>query len=291
MWIGLKGLLLVLLTPGGVKKRVCVNHLTTLQAGQAEKKHIPLFSSMGCGASHEVADYNGGGRVTRLPHPGSWLLTPGPGVTQEELQGRRVQFWETRVSGHPQMWNNLRLVCEGLLAGDIELASTVLDSTGMRVPQGNLTQAPSLVVYDSMGAQYDIPRFVWSTPGNVISAEAAAAAAATAAASSRRKANIPSAPLSLKMRLAPSRATCEQDVPLALTTRTTVEEVKNLLHDTLMGGTFDMKPDASIKKPNVWSEKGGLPPTKQRIMFRCVCPPSPTATYFTPRCPLSFTQH
>jgi len=233
---------------------------------------------MGGAASDEVADYNGGGRVTRLPHPGSWLLTPGPGVTQEELQGRRVQFWETRVSGHPQMWNNLRLVCEGLLAGDIELASTVLDSTGMRVPQGNLTQAPSLVVYDSMGAQYDIPRFVWSTPGNVISAEAAAAAAATAAASSRRKANIPSAPLSLKMRLAPSRATCEQDVPLALTTRTTVEEVKNLLHDTLMGGTFDMKPDASIKKPNVWSEKGGLPPAKQRIMFRCVCAPLCGAT-------------
>lgn len=224
---------------------------------------------MGCGSSHEIADYGGDSRISRIPLPGSWSMPP-PGITQDDLSHRRVQFWETRVSGHPQMWNNLRLVCDGLLSGDIELASTVLDSTGMRVPRGDLQLAPSLVVYDSMGVQYDVPRYVWSTPSNIISNEAAAAAIAAASASNKKKSSVPLAPISIKVRLAPSRATCEQDITLSLNNLTSVEELKTGLHTALNSGQFDMKPDASIKKPNVWSERGGLPASRQRLMYRCV---------------------
>ena len=87
---------------------------------------------MGCGAS---STQDGGGfdafHGLRLPLPGSWRI-PGAGLSLIDLQHRRATFWETRVSGHPQMWNNLKLVCEALLTGDVELACTILDSTGMR---------------------------------------------------------------------------------------------------------------------------------------------------------------
>ena len=232
---------------------------------------------MGCGASsaHDgggAGGYEGHGGL-RLPLPGSWRA-PGPGLSLMDLQTRRATFWETRVSGHPQMWNNLKLVCEALLAGDTELAGTILDSTGMRAQRGDLVMLQAFHVYDATGVLYEMPRLVWSTPANILSNEEAAAAAAAASlqggssGGGRRRAVAPG-PMAVRVRLAPSAHTCEQDIPMELSTVTSVEELRARLHEALLSGRHDMKPDAAIKRPNVWSSRGGLAPARQRLMYRC----------------------
>jgi hypothetical protein len=234
---------------------------------------------MGCGASSEggsVGSFDGGG--LRLPLPGSWRI-PGPGLSLADLQNRRVTFWDTRPAqgGHPQMWANLKLVCDALLTGDTELAGTILDSTGARAQRSDLVQLQTFHVYDATGVLYEMPRLVWSTPANILSNEEAAAAAQAASLSSsggggsrRRAPGTPATPIALRVRLAPSPSTCEQDIPLDATSATSVEELRRSLHELLLSGKHDMKPDVSIKKPNVWSARGGLPPARQRLMYRCV---------------------
>ena len=205
----------------------------------------------------------------RVPMPGSWR-TPGIGLTLADLQARREQFWDT-VHGHPVMWANLKLVCQALLAGDVELAGTILDSTGMRPQRANLVDQAALCVYDATGVLYEMPRLVWSTPANLLSVEEAAAALAASSGGGsgggRRRQAAPSTPIAIKVRLAPSASSCEQDIPLDASTGTNVEQLRVMLHEALLSGRFDMA-DVTIKRPNVWSKKGGLPPARQRLMYR-----------------------
>ena len=208
------------------------------------------------------------------------------GLTLQDLSLRRQTFWETRVSGHPQMWNNLKLVCEALLVGDVELGGTILDSTGMRVQRLDLVNQQTLGVYDATGVLYEMPRFVWSTPANILSAAEAAAAAVAEASGSRSgggsssgggRRRLPTTSIALKIRLASSATTCDQDVPLELTAGTTVADLKASLHAVLLSGSFDMKADGAITKPNKWSTRGGLPPARQRLMYReCPAPSAHT---------------
>lgn len=237
---------------------------------------------MGCGSSRAVdaaPGVSGGGgrgpqltgdpnnrRIHRVPPPNSWKME-GAGMTQAELERRRTQFWDSCVSGRAIVWQNLRLVCEALLNYDTELASSIVDASGCRAPRGDLTNALSLLVFDALGASYELPRFVWSTPANIISEAEAAALAAKARASSRNGANVAAVELAVRMRLAPSASSCEQDVTLTVKNTSTVDELKQRLHDALLSGAHDQKRDENTRKPNVWSAKG-LPPARQRVMFR-----------------------
>ena len=233
-------------------------------------------------------------RISALP--GRWT-SPAP-LTAPDLDRRRQAFWDTSSAqgGHPQMWQNLRLVCEALLVGDMDLANTILESTGCALPQANLAVAQNLLVYDATGALCalivfalrlapaspaklpslnspplhpsadDLPIWTWSTPANVISVEEAN----RLSAARRKESRVLAAPLSLRVRVAPTASSREQDIPLTgLSTSTPVDEFKAKLHEALLSGKFDQTGDAANKQPNVWGgARGGLPPPRQRLMYR-----------------------
>jgi len=223
---------------------------------------------MGCAASAvdvgaDVADPRNT-RITRVPAPAQWKW-PG-GITADELGARRAAFWETAASsGRPVVWQALRVAADALLLGDVELASSILAASAVTVPRGDLGAAASLLAFDALGAAYDVPRFLYATPGNVLSAAEAAARAAARRPPPRT--DVVAEPLALVARLAATAASAEQDVPLALRTTASVADVADALDAALASGKHDAPPDESNKKPNAWAGQG-LPAARQRIMFR-----------------------
>jgi hypothetical protein len=218
----------------------------------------------GCASAPDAAPNPRNTRVTVLPR--AWLW-PGA-LTHDDLLARRQTFWETAPSsGRPIVWSNLRIVCEALLNDNAELASGIISAGGLVLPRGDLSVAPSVMLYDSLGSSYDLPRFLWSTPRNLLSVDEAAARASAARRALKPKGSVAAEPLSVKVRIAGTSTTIEQDVPLALSTATTVEEFRVALDAALASGEHDRQPDETIRRPNAWRGRG-LPTQRQRIMFR-----------------------
>jgi hypothetical protein len=189
----------------------------------------------------------------------SWAYEGGP-LTASALAMKRQAFWEGQASGRQVIWSNLRVAAEAMIAGDVELANTVLDAADIRVPHADLS-----VCYDSLGTSYAIPRYAYSTPNNVVSEKEAASLAAA-----RRKEHVgPVVDVPVIMRISAGTVTLEQDVKLALRSNQSVREVKTALHELLASGTADQVADPNTPRPNRWIGKG-LPPARQRIMFRYV---------------------
>ena len=225
---------------------------------------------MGCASSSldaevhasEIADPHNR-RLTRLPAPWKW---PGEGLTADDLLTRRSVFWDTVSStGRNIVWQTLRVTCDALLVGDIELASSIVMAGGLTIPRGDLSSAGSLLAYDHLGAAYEVPRFLFSTPANVMSqAEAAARAAARRPPSDPNRPNIP---LAVTLRLAATGVSQEQDVKISLGSTSSVADLAAALDSALASGKYDVPAEETVKKPNVWVGKG-LPAERQRIMFR-----------------------
>ena len=225
---------------------------------------------MGCASSSLDAEVHASDladprnrRLTRLPIPWKW---PGEGVTVDDLTTRRTVFWDTVGStGRSVVWQTLRVACEALLQGDIELASSIVVAGGLTVPRGDLSAAGSLLAYDHLGAAYEVPRFLFSTPANVLTqAEAAARAAARRPPTDP---NRPSVPFAVTLRLAATGVSQEQDVKISLGSTSSVADLAAALDAALASGKYDVPPEETVKKPNVWVGKG-LPADRQRIMFR-----------------------
>jgi len=192
-------------------------------------------------------------RVKAVP---SWLYDNGP-ITHSNLNHKRQVFWEAQTSGRRIIWENLKVISEAMLAGNIELANTLLDAADIRVPHSDLS-----VCYDSLGQLYQVPRYAYSTPSNVITDEEAAAIA-----NSTRKEHIgPVVDIPVIIRIGPTSTNMEQDIKLTFKSNTTVKEVKLTLHEALLDGNYDIKPDVNNTKPNKWIGKG-LAPYRQRIMY------------------------
>jgi hypothetical protein len=145
-----------------------------------------------------------------------------------------------------------------MLQGNIELANTLLDAADIRVPNADLS-----VCYDSLGQLYQVPRYAYTTPTNVVTDEEAAAMTAKT-----RKEHVgPIVELPLILRVSASATHREQDIRLTVRSDTTVGELKGSLHAHLSTGTSDQVGDANNTQPNKWAGKG-LPPARQRVMFR-----------------------
>lgn len=221
-----------------------------------------------------------GGHGLRVPEP--WRANDAQ--TAAQLAQKRETFWGSQSSGSPTVWSNLRVAAEAILAGDVELAWTVLDAADIRVPGGNLVEA-----YDATGVRYSLPLWVYSSPSNLVSeAEMARLAAA------RHRDHVgPVTEVPVVCRMSASGAMLEQDVRLTLKSSTTVAELKARLHALLLSGEADQTPDPATPnaRVNQWRGKG-LPPARQRIMFRCArevqngCPPTLPLSH-PPRPPLA----
>ncbi len=179
-----------------------------------------------------------------------------------DLATKREVFWETRTTGSAIIWQNLKLACESMINHDMELATSVLQAVGLRTG-GDLSH-----VYDTLGNAYQIPKYCFSTPSNVIS-DAAAAIALASRRSLPHQGSV--LPLDIILRLSQNgSASREQDICLApgvCKSSTTAEQLKEALHEALARGSHDITPDECNPRPNIW-KGGGLPPLRQKLLFR-----------------------
>ncbi|KAL2367125.1 ubiquitin domain-containing protein [Blastomyces gilchristii SLH14081] len=84
--------------------------------------------------------------------------------TREQLARERELFFETRVTGRPEVWAALKTATSLVRAGDMPTAQGILDAAGITVPTGDLCDG----CYDESGVLYRIPEPIAMDPVNVI---------------------------------------------------------------------------------------------------------------------------
>ena len=79
-------------------------------------------------------------------------------VPKDELEKRRIAFWETRVEGDPQVWNFLKELCN-LPEGEEENIKAMLEANEITPLRKCLN-----VTYDKAGEVYEIPNYCINEP-------------------------------------------------------------------------------------------------------------------------------
>ena len=82
-----------------------------------------------------------------------------------QLDRERREFFDTRVTGHAEIWATLKVVVGLLADGDITTAQSILDAAAITVPTGDLKNG----AYDEAGNLYQMPEYVISDPQNLVS--------------------------------------------------------------------------------------------------------------------------
>jgi len=132
---------------------------------------------MGCGASrpgdvaHAAAPEQPTGGTMPLTAAGLKPWRHGSSISVEAVARQREEFWETRTSGQPMIWNALKAAAEAVLAGDFDHANAVLTATNIMTPRGTLELA-----YDELGTEYKVPQVCFSDPMDVDKGQNSAAA-------------------------------------------------------------------------------------------------------------------
>ena len=85
--------------------------------------------------------------------------------TRSQLNRERQEFFDTRVTGHAEIWATLKVVIDLLADGEITTAQGILDAAAITVPTGDLKNG----AYDESGNLYQIPEYVISDPENMLS--------------------------------------------------------------------------------------------------------------------------
>ncbi|PWY83071.1 ubiquitin domain protein [Aspergillus sclerotioniger CBS 115572] len=84
--------------------------------------------------------------------------------TRAQLDQERTEFFETRVTGRPEVWAALSAAVSLLRTGDLETAQSFVDAAGITVPTGDLCQG----CYDEQGVLYRLPQCIVSDPENIV---------------------------------------------------------------------------------------------------------------------------
>ncbi|EXJ58991.1 hypothetical protein A1O7_06422 [Cladophialophora yegresii CBS 114405] len=84
--------------------------------------------------------------------------------TRSQLLRERYEFFETRVTGHKEVWNGLKQAIECLREGDLADAQGILTAMSVTLPTGKLEDG----AYDEHGNLYKIPEAVISDPDDVV---------------------------------------------------------------------------------------------------------------------------
>ena len=113
---------------------------------------------------------------TPLAQSPSHVSKDPPPWTRSILDREREAFFDTRVSGHEEVWKALRMVCEMLRRGDVEEAQGILDAMNMTCPNGKVARSRGRNgkkggAYDERGQLYDIPPWVLTDPQDVVEDE------------------------------------------------------------------------------------------------------------------------
>jgi len=83
--------------------------------------------------------------------------------TRSELERERQEFFDTRVTGHAEIWASVKVVVGLLADGDIATAQSILDAAAITVPTGDLKNG----AYDEAGNLYQMPDHIISDPQNL----------------------------------------------------------------------------------------------------------------------------
>ena len=84
--------------------------------------------------------------------------------TRSGLDRERTEFFETRVTGHTEIWATLKIVVGLVQDGDIPTAQSMLDAAAITLPTGDLKNG----AYDEAGNLYQMPEHIVSDPTNII---------------------------------------------------------------------------------------------------------------------------
>ncbi|KAL2871993.1 uncharacterized protein BJX67DRAFT_95584 [Aspergillus lucknowensis] len=84
--------------------------------------------------------------------------------TRSLLDQERKEFFETRVTGRPEVWAALAAALSFMRADDLATAQSIIDAAGLTVPTGDLCQG----CYDEQGVLYRLPRCIVSDPENMV---------------------------------------------------------------------------------------------------------------------------
>lgn len=84
--------------------------------------------------------------------------------TPTQLEQERKEFFETRVTGRPEVWTALAASISLLRTGDLATAQSIVDAAGITVPTGDLCEG----CYDERGVLYRLPQCIVSDPENLV---------------------------------------------------------------------------------------------------------------------------
>ncbi|KAG0154943.1 putative ubiquitin domain protein [Penicillium digitatum] len=84
--------------------------------------------------------------------------------TRAQLDHERIEFFETRVTGRPEIWAAVSTAISLIRSGDLVTAQSIIDAAGITVPTGDLCEG----CYDEQGVLYRVPQCVVSDPENMV---------------------------------------------------------------------------------------------------------------------------
>lgn len=88
-----------------------------------------------------------------------------------DLDRERREFFETRVTGRPEVWAALSTAITLMRGGDLATAQSIVDAAGVTIPTGDLCEG----CYDEQGVLYRLPQCIVSDPENMAQTTHAAA--------------------------------------------------------------------------------------------------------------------
>ncbi|KAJ5883708.1 uncharacterized protein N7473_010594 [Penicillium subrubescens] len=80
-----------------------------------------------------------------------------------DLDRERREFFETRVTGRPEVWAALSTAITLMRGGDLATAQSIVDAAGVTIPTGDLCEG----CYDEQGVLYRLPQCIVSDPENM----------------------------------------------------------------------------------------------------------------------------
>ncbi|KAJ5097419.1 hypothetical protein N7456_008140 [Penicillium angulare] len=84
--------------------------------------------------------------------------------TRADLDRERTEFFDTRVTGRPEIWAALSTAISLLQEGETATAQSIIDAAGVTVPTGDLCEG----CYDEHGVLYRLPQCIVSDPSNMV---------------------------------------------------------------------------------------------------------------------------
>ncbi|KAF2833030.1 hypothetical protein CC86DRAFT_365022 [Ophiobolus disseminans] len=124
-------------------------------------KAIPMFQRSRL--PNTLASPTGTGRGRVKPLTDSTNLT----WTRARLEQERKDWWDTQVTGSPEVWGAIRLAAQSLQVGKIKDAQQWLETMECTCPTGCLWKG----VYDSTGVMYKVPEWLIVEPEGLVREE------------------------------------------------------------------------------------------------------------------------